>query len=67
MGHKSVRLCISILASQSEITEAADSRGGFAYVLVMVEDISKYLWLRPARACTANLIAVELVSWCSDL
>ena len=50
---------------RSEVAEDVDSRDGYAYVLVIMEDLSGYTWLRPAKACTANFTAQELVTWCS--
>ena len=50
---------------ESLVEEGVDTRDGFAYVLVIVEDVSGYAWLRPARACAANFVAGELVEWCS--
>ena len=42
-------------------------RTDFEYVLVILEDVSGYTWLRPSRACTANAAVEELVSWCTTL
>ena len=50
---------------ESEVADGVDSRDGFVYLLVLVEDVSNYVWLRPAWACTANYVAKELVEWCS--
>ena len=38
---------------------------GTRYVLVTLEDVSGYTWLRPSRACTANSIVEELVRSCA--
>lgn len=36
------------------------------YVLVLVDDLSGYVSLRPAKSlCKTNFVASELVSWCS--
>ena len=50
---------------ESEVAEGVDLRDGFVYVLVLMDDLSGYVWLRPAKSCTANFVANELVSWCS--
>ena len=42
-----------------------DAADGFQYVLVILEDMSGYTWLRPSRACTANGTVEELVRWCA--
>ena len=34
-------------------------------MLVILEDVSGYTWLRPSRACTANGTVEELVRWCA--
>lgn len=44
-----------------------NSRDGFVYVLVIVEDLSNYMWLHPARTCTVNVTATELINWCSAI
>ena len=31
-----------------------DAADGFHNVLVILEDVSEYTWLRPSRACAAN-------------
>lgn len=46
----------------SEVDEGVDTRDGFAYMLVILDDMSRYVWLRPARACTANFLAGKLVT-----
>ena len=38
-----------------------DAAGGFQYVLVILEDVSGYTWLRQSRACTVNGTVEELV------
>ena len=50
---------------ESEVAEGVDLRDGFVYVLVLMDDLSGYVWLRPAKSCTVNFVANELVSWCS--
>ena len=42
-----------------------NAAGGFQYVLVMLEGVSGYAWLRPSRACPANGTLEELVHWCA--
>ena len=38
---------------------------GYAYVLVLLEDVGSYVWLVPAKACTANFMVRQLVTWCA--
>ena len=42
-----------------------DAADGFQYVLVILEDMSGYIRLRPPRAYTANGTVEELVRWCA--
>lgn len=51
---------------ESELTDTIDSRNGFVYVLLMVEDICNYVWLRPVRTCTARFTAMKLINCCSS-
>lgn len=48
-----------------EVTEAVDSPDGFAYVLVMLKDISNHVWLHSTQACKAKFIAMEFINWCT--
>ena len=48
---------------KSAVDVGVDAADGFQYVLLILEDVSGYKWLRPSRACTANGIVEELVGW----
>ena len=50
---------------ESAVDAGIDAGDGFQYVLVILEDVSGYTWLRPSRACTANGTVEELVGWCA--
>ena len=50
---------------ESTVDVGVDAEDGFQYVLVILEDVSGYTWLRPCRACTANGMVEELVRWCA--
>ena len=38
---------------------------GYTYVLVVLEDVSGYMWLTPAKACTAEFTVKQLMAWCA--
>ena len=40
---------------------------GFRYVLVIMDDLSNYVWLEPAESCTAEVAATHLLAWCKTL
>lgn len=42
--------------------DGVDTTDGFTYVLVILDDMSSDVKLRPARACTANFVPVELMA-----
>ena len=50
--------------AKSAVDVGVDAADGFQYVLVILEDLSGYTWLRPSRAWTANGTVEELVRWC---
>ena len=50
---------------ESAVDAGIDAADGFQYVLVILEDVNGYIWLRPSRACTANGTVEELVRWCA--
>ena len=50
-----------IYLGDSEVAEGNDLRDGFAYLLLVVEDVSGYVWLRPACECTASFVVRQLV------
>lgn len=50
------------LASQGLSEDA-----GFRYILVIVDDLSKFVSLEPVAVCTAELSATYLLNWCKTL
>ena len=50
---------------ESAVDAGVDAADELQYVLVVLEDVSGYTWLRPSRARTANGIVEELVRWCA--
>jgi len=47
--------------------EGLDERDGFKYILVIMDDLSNFVWLEPAGACTAAVTAQHLVQWCKTI
>ncbi len=45
------------------VEEGAETRDGSTYVLVILEYVTGYVWLRPPRACAANFMAREPMEW----
>ena len=41
------------------------SEHGFRYVLVVKDDASGYVWLRPTKTCDARSVVEVLLEWCS--
>ena len=50
---------------ESAVDVAVDAADRFQYVLVILEDVSRYTWLRPSRAWTATGAVEEFVRWCA--
>ena len=50
---------------ESVVDAGIDAADGSQYVLVILEDVSRYTWLSPSRACTANDTVEELVGRCA--
>ena len=50
---------------ESVVDAGIDAADGSQYVLVILEDVSRYTWLSPSRACTANGTVEELVGRCA--
>ena len=48
---------------RSTVDAGIDASDGLQYVLVILEDVRGYTWLRPSRACAANGTVEELVLW----
>lgn len=40
---------------ENEVASALDIGDGNKYVLVVEDDLSRFLWLVPAKVCTANV------------
>ena len=47
--------------------DGLDEEEGFKYILVMMDDMSNWVWLEPTGACTARLTAQHLLTWCKIL
>ena len=45
--------------------DGLDEDGGYRYILVMMDDMSNWVWLEPTEACTARLTAQHLLTWCN--
>lgn len=43
--------------------EGMDGSRGFKYLLILLDDLSNFVWLEPADACTARLTAQHLLNW----
>ena len=37
--------------------------GAYSYILVMMNDMSNWVWFEPTGACTARLTAQRLLAW----
>ena len=44
--------------------DGLDEDGGYRYILVMMYDMSNWVWLELTEACTARLTAQHLLTWC---
>ena len=51
------------------VLSAEGSRGddGYAYVLVLVDDVSSFVSLQPAASCTSEVAARNILEWVSVL
>ena len=47
--------------------DGLDEDEGFKYILVMLDDMSNWVWLEPAGACNARSTAQHLMAWCKTL
>ena len=54
-----------LFIGESAVHNGVDAADGFQYVLVILEDISGYTWMRPSKACTVNGTVEELIRWCA--
>ena len=44
-----------------------DEGDGFKYILVIMDDLSNFVWLEPMESCTAAPTAKYLLRWCKTL
>ena len=42
-------------------------RGGFRYILVIMDDLSNFVSMEPVEVCTAEATAAPLLTWCKTL
>ena len=47
--------------------DGLDEDDGYKYILVMLDDMSNWVWLEPTGACTARVTAQHLMAWCKTL
>lgn len=47
--------------------DALNEGDGFKYILVIMDDLSNFVWLEPMEACTATLPIEHLLRWCTTL
>ena len=40
---------------------------GFRFILVIVDDLSKFVTVEPVAVCTAEATAASLIDWCKAL
>ena len=40
-----------------------DEDGGYSYILVMMDDVSNWVWLESTGACTARSTAQHFLTW----
>ena len=45
--------------------DGLDEVEGYRYILVMMDDMSNWVWLEPTDACTTRLTAHHLLTWCT--
>lgn len=50
---------------KSEVSRRSHELDGYAYVLVLLQDVSGYIWLAPAKSCSARFTSRQLVPWCA--
>ena len=44
-----------------------DEGDGFKYILVMIDELSSFVWLEPTASCTAASTMKHLLRWCKTL
>ena len=47
--------------------DGLDERDRFKYILVIMDDLSNFVWLEPTQSCTAASTAKHLLRWCITL
>ena len=40
---------------------------GYKYILVLMDDLSNFVWLEPTESCTAAVTVQHLLTWCKTL
>ena len=53
-------------SSGPEGSEGLPEEDGFRYILIM-DDLSNFVSLKPAEACTAEVTAKHLLNWCKTM
>ena len=65
------RLSISIFlyigSSGPEGSEGLPEEDGLRCILVIVDDLSNFVSLKPAEACTAEVTTEHLLNWCKTM
>ena len=54
-------------SSGSEGSEGLPEEDGFRYILVIMDDLSNFVSLEPAEACTVEVTAKHLLNWCKTM
>ena len=54
-------------SSGPEGSEGLPEEDGFRYILVIMDDLSNFVSLEPAEACTAEVTAKHLLNWCKTM
>ena len=54
-------------SSGPEGSEGLPEEDGFRYILVIMEDLSNFVSLEPAEACTAEVTDTHLLNWCKTM
>ena len=54
-------------SSGPEGSEGLPDEDGFRYILVIMDNLSIFVSLKPAKACTAEVTAKHLLNWCKTI
>ena len=54
-------------SSGPEGSEGLPDEDGFRYILVIMDDLSNFVWLEPTESCTAEVTAGHLLNWCKTM